>query len=395
SHNGAPYARCRPFGRNRFIKRSFLIGILSNHLGTSAACLPWCLGKKSLCHPSALRYDVFEVSLLDDSFFQTALDDIKFEHDVFEDCESKAEVASQILENLENLVDLDELIKSEPSFMLPLLDEVAPQRGAVAVPVSLKSEYYKNVEDSNSYLFNEFEKVYYELNHGTLTPPQSPPSEQPIIATLEPILGGTSYQEPPRKEIGFSVPEKCALQPESVLAYSPIIVSTVPQTFENYAPVATPQADIAHELAVVDELVRTTVQDMQWSGPSSPSSSSCSNSNFGDCSSSDDPEWVPEPIENYNDSSSSPAQKLVAKKRSKPYSKSPDDKKNRKKEQNKNAATRYRMKKKAEVEEILNEEKILLDKHGELDGQITDLQREIKYLKGLMRDLFKAKGIIN
>ncbi|KAH1004299.1 hypothetical protein HUJ04_004077 [Dendroctonus ponderosae] len=53
-----------------------------------------------------------EVSLLDDSFFQTALDDIKFEHDVFEDCESKAEVASQILENLENLVDLDELIKS-------------------------------------------------------------------------------------------------------------------------------------------------------------------------------------------------------------------------------------------------------------------------------------------
>lgn len=275
--------------------------------------------------------------------------------------------------------------------MLPLLDEVAPQRGAVAVPVTLKSEYYKTVEDSNSYLFNEFEKVYYELNHGTLTPPQSPPSEQPIIATL----GASSYQEPPRKEIAFSVPEKCPLQPESVLAYSPLIVSSVSQTFENYAPVSTPQSDIAHELAVVDELVRSTVQDMQWSGPSSPSSSSCSNSNFGDCSSSDDPEWVPEPIENYNSSSSSSVPKLAAKKRSKPYSKSPVDKKSRKKEQNKNAATRYRMKKKAEVEEILNEEKILLDKHGELDGQITDLQREIKYLKGLMRDLFKAKGIIN
>lgn len=53
-----------------------------------------------------------EVSLLDDPFFQTAFDDVKFEHDVFEDCETKAEVASQILEHLENLVDLDELIKS-------------------------------------------------------------------------------------------------------------------------------------------------------------------------------------------------------------------------------------------------------------------------------------------
>jgi cyclic AMP-dependent transcription factor ATF-4 len=56
----------------------------------------------------------------------------------------------------------------------------------------------------------------------------------------------------------------------------------------------TPQPDIAHELAVVDELVRTRVEDMQWSssGPSSPNSSG--SSNFGDCS-SDDPEWMPEP----------------------------------------------------------------------------------------------------
>lgn len=81
---------------------------------------------------------------------------------------------------------------------------------------------------------------------------------------------------------------------------------------------------------------------------------------------------------------------------SKPYSRtSPEDKKFRKKEQNKNAATRYRMKKKAEVEEILGEERNLAKGNEGLDVKVEDLQREIKYLKGLMRDLFKAKGLIN
>lgn len=332
-----------------------------------------------------------EEASLDDTFYDTSLDDLKFENDNFEACESKAEFASHILENLENLVDLDELIKAEPSFlldekMLPFLDEVEPPCGAIAVPVTLKTEYYKTSEET-TYLFNEFEKlVYYELNHGTLTPPQSPPSEQPIIATLEPLLGAT-YNQIPAKDAIYSVPEK-QLGPEG-LAF-PAVPVVIP--VDNYASMPTPQPDIAHELAVVDELVRTRVEDMQWSsGPSSPESSS--NSNFGDCS-SDDPEWAPEPIENYDNASFN----LVAKtprKRNKPYSTSPDDKKSRKKEQNKNAATRYRLKKKAEVEEILSEEKGLLDTHGEFETQITDLQREIKYLKGLMRDLLKAKGVIN
>lgn len=52
-----------------------------------------------------------EATLLDTTFYQP-LDpyDIKFESDLTP-CESKAEVASQILENLENLMDLDDLIK--------------------------------------------------------------------------------------------------------------------------------------------------------------------------------------------------------------------------------------------------------------------------------------------
>lgn len=54
-----------------------------------------------------------EASLLDATFYQTSLeqyDEIKLEADLAT-CESKAEVASHILENLENLMDLDDLIK--------------------------------------------------------------------------------------------------------------------------------------------------------------------------------------------------------------------------------------------------------------------------------------------
>lgn len=241
----------------------------------------------------------------------------------------------------------------------------------------VKSEYIRNQD--TQFLLKEFETVYDAVGytHDTLTPPQSPPGDQKILTTLEPLLTPLPDKHPAT----FSVPEKQLLP--TVLTYRPTAVS-----ISDYTVPSTPQPDIAHELAVVDELVRTRVEDMQWSSPSSPNGSSGS-SNFGDCS-SDDPEWMPESIENYDEEESPKS------KRPKPYSRtSGTDKKSRKKEQNKNAATRYRMKKKAEVEVILGEEKGLSDKNDELRTEITDMVREIKYLKGLMRDLCKAKGLIN
>lgn len=294
----------------------------------------------------------------------------------------------------------------------PILDEVEPPR---AIPVHNIKFEYKKTPDTQS-LLQEFENVYdvFELTHGTLTPPQSPPcsggppppssSNPPMFTTLEPLL--TPYEK--QTAVTFIVPEKQQqILPNGLASY---------QRNNNniqleYAPiVTTPQPDIAHELAVVDELVRTRVEDLQWngnnsnsssssSGPSSPSSSN--SSNFGDCS-SDDPEWMPETIENCfdaNDNMLNGNHGIIitkTRKRTKPYSRNTvEDKKSRKKEQNKNAATRYRLKKKAEVEEILMEERHLIDKNNTLGTKITDLQREIKYLKGLMRDLFKAKGLIN
>jgi len=87
----------------------------------------------------------------------------------------------------------------------------------------------------------------------------------------------------------------------------------------------------------------------------------------------------------------------VPSKRAKPYSpKAPNEEKRlRKKEQNKNAATRYRMKKKAEIKESVMEEKQLLQKNDTLKDEAKELAREIKYLKSLLRDVYKAKGLLN
>lgn len=273
--------------------------------------------------------------------------------------------------------------------MLPLMEDVEPPR-AVLVPAPHIKPEIKSTD--TQYLLNEFENVYdvVELAHGTLTPPQSPPGQ---LTTLEPLLSAptVTYHVELENNPIYTVPEKQLLS-------SGFITLPVDNNMDIYTPVVTsqPTTDIDHELAVVDELVRSRVEDMQWSRGNSCSSSSpgspggSSSSNFGDCS-SDDPEWVPDTVEHCDQISPK-----TSRKRSKPYSKAaPEEKKVRKKEQNKNAATRYRMKKKAEVEEILTEEKILLNKGTDLGNQITELQREIKYLKGLMRDLFKAKGLIN
>jgi len=69
------------------------------------------------------------------------------------------------------------------------------------------------------------------------------------------------------------------------------------------------------------------------------------------------------------------------------------DKKDRKKLQNKNAAIRYRMKKKGEAVDIVAEERDLEDVNTKLKTKVDDLQREIKYMKTLMKDICKAKGI--
>lgn len=67
------------------------------------------------------------------------------------------------------------------------------------------------------------------------------------------------------------------------------------------------------------------------------------------------------------------------------------DKRLRKKMQNKNAATRYRVKKRQEKETLQEQEVRLTDKNKELKEKVESLQREIQYMKELMQEINKAK----
>jgi len=72
----------------------------------------------------------------------------------------------------------------------------------------------------------------------------------------------------------------------------------------------------------------------------------------------------------------------------------PLDRKERKKLQNRNAATKYREKKKLEVVVVGSEEQILEEKNLDLKEQVGKIEAEVKCLKGLMREMLKAKGIL-
>lgn len=163
---------------------------------------------------------------------------------------------------------------------------------------------------------------------------------------------------------------------------------------EDILPVVFDEHDLAQELALVEELIRCRSKDQSDdfgtfdddSYGSSSQTSSCpvsprSDTSFSESKLSHDDEWYPETT------------KISVKRKSK--SRTTEDRKSRKKEQNKNAATRYRQKKKQEVEEILGEEKVLRDKNKTLQTSYKDIKREITYLKNLLRELYQVKGGLN
>ncbi|CAH2091232.1 unnamed protein product [Euphydryas editha] len=247
----------------------------------------------------------------------------------------------------------------EEKVELPIFENISqvPERvdlpQPVQVPVPSASYPPQTVPQPTEDLLREFETVYgaVELTH--LTPPQSPPG--PATQLL----------------LSYAQQAQCASLP-SALQLAPVSDQW------QVTPAVQPEYDCDSQ--ALEELVRHRAAQLASPQPSprsvspSPRSSPRSSPPSSPRSSTDE-EWS-------------------ASSRPKPYSRNVDDRRSRKKEQNKNAATRYRQKKKAEVEVLLNEEQALRKRHVELGDKCSDLQREIRYLKGLMRDLFKAKGLI-
>lgn len=71
-----------------------------------------------------------------------------------------------------------------------------------------------------------------------------------------------------------------------------------------------------------------------------------------------------------------------------------NSRKERKRLQNKDAATRYRQKKKQQFSVVEQELEELKTTNVSLQSEAQRVQNEISYLKGLMRELFRAKGLI-
>lgn len=227
----------------------------------------------------------------------------------------------------------------------------------ITVPVPVPVPVFAAPQPTDE-LLREFETVYdaVELTH--LTPPQSPPG--PATQLL----------------LSYVQQAQCAPHAPAIL---PAVATPQPDPWKIQSALTVPaQSNTDLDLQAVEELFYHATAEPKSPRVSggSASASPRSSSPFSPRSSSADEDWCSE--------SSRP----------KPYSRPGEDRRSRKKEQNKNAATRYRQKKKAEIEVLLNEEQLLRQRHTELGTKRADLQREIQYLKGLMRELFKAKGLI-
>lgn len=125
----------------------------------------------------------------------------------------------------------------------------------------------------------------------------------------------------------------------------------------------------------------------------SPANSSCSGSDY---SSYDGSDYASSTLENSSTHSRSPAPEKVKpakKKTSTPYSKLPASRKEKKKLQNKEAAIRYRQKKKSETQVLADEESVLQERNDALKAEVLNLEREIMCMKELLSDVFNIHSL--
>lgn len=307
-----------------------------------------------------------------------------------------------------NCFSFSELQQITDKIDLPLYDFVTGN-------VSQGGEYGSKLSKTDQ-LLEEFDSIYdaVELDH--LTPPQTPPEQQIFLSSSEDSQQYTQQSIPDNQQQFIFDYQQQSTQPqaEQYIYLQNDVASPnqeIAYVFENSnsstvssdedfqsneicidpEPIIRSPADIQLEMEVVDEILSAhsrsqsdydddncTVVSSLYSPRSEYSTSSSSSRDF-------------EPIKKSSSSSSS---RGITKKKTRPYGRNPDEKRSRKKEQNKNAATRYRQKKKEEVGVILSAESILMDKHRKLFTSYKDTKREVKYLKSLLRELFQARGFI-
>uniref|UniRef100_A0A336L1W8 CSON003033 protein n=1 Tax=Culicoides sonorensis TaxID=179676 RepID=A0A336L1W8_CULSO len=318
----------------------------------------------------------------------------------------------------ELLLELDEEIQSEPSwYHNPKLDFVYEQLSPVPISAHHGEEEIK-IQKNTEELLSEFDTVCNAVGL-QLTPPTTPPMSPCQKINPEDLLGAP---------IVYIVSS-----PQSTIN-DDCVIQELPQTMM-IDEILSEESDNSMDL--IDELVREHTTNLpddlssliddscsvagsqisdNVSISSHSSDSSYSPSRNGDDSSSFasfmsprsddsydiagyDDEWTPtvdkkkslkKSTSNRNQQDKKSAEPKKAKR---PYGRPLHEKKARKKEQNKEAATRYRQKKKELLKIVLSEEDELLQVNRKLQTKYDDVKREIKYLKQLMKEILIAKGL--
>lgn len=159
--------------------------------------------------------------------------------------------------------------------------------------------------------------------------------------------------------------------------------------------------NIDDAMAEVEALVRSRAEDFAESSIDDDSSICDSSTCFSprsDASSprsestTDDSDWTQKP--SLAIGAALKAKQAKQKRKPRKNRRSLEDRQSRKKEQNKTAANRYRLKKKAEIEILLDEERELQTQNDKLQKQYDEVSREASYIKRLLRAAFEAKGIL-
>ncbi|XP_031622840.1 activating transcription factor of chaperone isoform X2 [Contarinia nasturtii] len=283
------------------------------------------------------------------------------------------------------------------------LDEYAPVQDARICPV----------KGNTAQLLNEFNQVYDAVELIHLTPPETPP-QTPPQTPLQAYLNDSKNQFYPQPitnyQLQYNQPyqQQCKptdVRPTTVNYSSPSITAQQFPSILEQAITLVQQSNLCEdigncddEMAQVEALVRSRAEDLVESSIDDDSSLCGSSSCFSprsetSSSATDDSDWTMQ-------TSSVIAMALKnkqTKQKRKPRinRRSVEDRQSRKKEQNKTAANRYRLKKKAEIEILLDEERELIKQNDRMKSQYKDVSREVKYIKSLLRDLFKAKGLLD
>ncbi|KQS61788.1 uncharacterized protein LOC6548901 isoform X2 [Drosophila erecta] len=231
----------------------------------------------------------------------------------------------------------------------------------------------------------------YQLNDGPytilqqLTPPQSPPQFD-------------AYKQP-----GDAPPKPVLVKAEQKQCYTPDVTNAASATPFNFNWVG--GSEIARENQLVDDIVNMRAKELELSTnwqqfnedcESQASSSLDSRSTeSGVCSSiaDADEDWVPELISSCSSPTHTTIEPSAAKpkKRTRTYGRGVEDRRIRKKEQNKNAATRYRQKKKLEMENVLGEEHVLSKENEQLRRTLQERRNEMRYLRQLIREFYQER----